>query len=206
MLDEPATAFALAGFLLRALDCGAVDAAEVHAAGGPDEPALRRLARRTAAGVPLDALSAAELREVLHEVCASPRWVDEVAAAAPYGDVDTLLAAAELALAVLDERDIDDALAGHPRIGERSEARLVGCWSRRAWATTYGQHWRPATGSTRPGSATSTWSRPAAAPARSCWPSCGERLNNDPAQERAVVREELGAINRLRLQRLVEEQ
>ena len=49
MLDEPATAFALAGFLLRALDCGAVDAAEVHAAGGPDEPALRRLARRTAA-------------------------------------------------------------------------------------------------------------------------------------------------------------
>ena len=134
------------------------------------EPALRRLARRTAAGVPLDALSAAELREVLHEVCASPRWVDEVAAAAPYGDVDTLLAAAELALAVLDERDVDDALAGHPRIGERSkhassalEQAGVGDDVRAALA--------PATGSTRPGSATSTWSRPAAAPARSCWRS-----------------------------------
>ena len=34
----------------------------------------------------------------------------------------------------------------------------------------------------------------------------GERLSNDPARERAVVREELGTINRLRLQRLVEEQ
>ena len=171
MLDEPATAFALAGFLLRALDCGAVDAAEVHAAGGPDEPALRRLARRTAAGVPLDALSAAELREVLHEVCASPRWVDEVAAAAPYGDVDTLLAAAELALAVLDERDIDDALAGHPRIGERSEARLVG-----SGAGGRGRRRTGSTGGRQPGVRGQVRPRlpgraPAAAPARSCWRS-----------------------------------
>ena len=33
VLDEPATAFALAGFLLRGLDCGALDAAEVVAGG-----------------------------------------------------------------------------------------------------------------------------------------------------------------------------
>src|SRR4051812_20643827 len=36
VLDEPATARALAGVLLRGLDCGAVDEAEVQAAGGPE--------------------------------------------------------------------------------------------------------------------------------------------------------------------------
>jgi len=43
--DEPATARALAAYLLRGLDCGAVDAAEVHAGCGLDETALRALAR-----------------------------------------------------------------------------------------------------------------------------------------------------------------
>ena len=116
-----------------------------------------------------------------------------------------LLAAAELALAVLDERDIDDALAGHPRIGERSkhasralEQAGVGDDVRAALA--------PATGSTRPGSATSTWSAASGRTGEELLAILGERLSNDPARERAVVREELGAINRLRLQRLVEEQ
>src|SRR6476646_6018741 len=40
ILDEPATARALAGVLLRGLDCGAVDEAEVQAAGGPDRAVL----------------------------------------------------------------------------------------------------------------------------------------------------------------------
>jgi hypothetical protein len=46
VLDEPATAFALAGFVLRALDCGAVEPDEVAALGGPDPAQLRTLARR----------------------------------------------------------------------------------------------------------------------------------------------------------------
>jgi hypothetical protein len=48
-MDEPATAVALAGVVLRALDCGAADDAEVAAATGLDRPALMRLARRTPA-------------------------------------------------------------------------------------------------------------------------------------------------------------
>ncbi len=44
--DEPATARALADFVLRGLDCGAVDADEVAAGTGLDEVALRALARR----------------------------------------------------------------------------------------------------------------------------------------------------------------
>ena len=46
-LDEPATAAALAGFVLRGLDCGAVDTAELDALIGVDLEGLGRLARRS---------------------------------------------------------------------------------------------------------------------------------------------------------------
>jgi len=45
-LDEPATAAALAGFVLRGLDCGAVDPAEVDRLIGVDIAGLAKLARR----------------------------------------------------------------------------------------------------------------------------------------------------------------
>ena len=45
-LDEPATAVALAGFVLRALECGAVDAAEVEQLIAVDGRRLALLARR----------------------------------------------------------------------------------------------------------------------------------------------------------------
>jgi citrate lyase beta subunit len=50
VLDEPATARALAGVLLRGLDCGAVDDAEVRSAGGPERAVLDRLAGRRPGG------------------------------------------------------------------------------------------------------------------------------------------------------------
>ncbi len=43
VLDEPATARHLAGYLLRGLDSGALDAPEVEAASGLDRTALERL-------------------------------------------------------------------------------------------------------------------------------------------------------------------
>jgi hypothetical protein len=46
-LDEPATAAALAGFVLRGLECGAVDAAEIDTLVGLDLDGLARLARRS---------------------------------------------------------------------------------------------------------------------------------------------------------------
>ena len=46
LADEPATARALADFVLRGLDCGAVDAVEVRDGCGLDDAGLRRLARR----------------------------------------------------------------------------------------------------------------------------------------------------------------
>jgi citrate lyase beta subunit len=46
VLDEPATARALAAVLLRGLDCGAVDDGAVRAAGGPERALLVKLAGR----------------------------------------------------------------------------------------------------------------------------------------------------------------
>jgi hypothetical protein len=45
-LDEPATAAALAGFVLRGLECGAISEEEVGTRVGIDRAALARLARR----------------------------------------------------------------------------------------------------------------------------------------------------------------
>jgi hypothetical protein len=45
-LDEPATAAALAGFVMRAVECGAVDDAEVDALIGVERRRLAVLARR----------------------------------------------------------------------------------------------------------------------------------------------------------------
>jgi citrate lyase beta subunit len=46
VMDEPATAKALSSYLLRGLDCGAVDPAEVEKATGLDRPSLDTLAGR----------------------------------------------------------------------------------------------------------------------------------------------------------------
>jgi citrate lyase beta subunit len=51
VLDEPATARALATVVLRGLDCGALDAAEVRAVTGLERAELDRLAGRRSAGL-----------------------------------------------------------------------------------------------------------------------------------------------------------
>jgi citrate lyase beta subunit len=43
VLDEPATARALAAVLVRGLDCGALEEREISAGGGPDRPTLTKL-------------------------------------------------------------------------------------------------------------------------------------------------------------------
>jgi 2-oxo-4-hydroxy-4-carboxy-5-ureidoimidazoline decarboxylase len=67
---------------------------------------------------PLD-LSDRALREGLASCLAVPRWVEEVAAGAPYASVDDLLDAAGVAATPLSAAEVDQALASHPRIGER---------------------------------------------------------------------------------------
>jgi 2-oxo-4-hydroxy-4-carboxy-5-ureidoimidazoline decarboxylase len=68
-------------------------------------------------GAPLD-VSDRALREGLATCLAVPRWVDDVAAGAPYASLDDLLDAAGVAATPLSPEEVDQALADHPRIGE----------------------------------------------------------------------------------------
>jgi 2-oxo-4-hydroxy-4-carboxy-5-ureidoimidazoline decarboxylase len=65
-------------------------------------------------------LTEAELREGLTACLAVPRWVDDVVAAAPFGSLAELLDAAAAAATPLSAAEVDQALAHHPRIGERA--------------------------------------------------------------------------------------
>lgn len=68
-----------------------------------------------------NALPEAEARTRLAECLDVPRWVDTVLEGRPYADVDALRAVATNA-AELDDRELEAALARHPRIGERAGA------------------------------------------------------------------------------------
>ncbi|GAB3260967.1 factor-independent urate hydroxylase [Nocardioides dilutus] len=61
-------------------------------------------------------------REVLLGCLSVPRWADDVLAGQPYAGRDALLAAASAAAARLTDEELDQALSGHPRIGERGGA------------------------------------------------------------------------------------
>ena len=62
-------------------------------------------------------------REVLLGCLAVPRWADEVLSGQPYDDRGALLAAADRAARELSDEELDQALSGHPRIGERGGAQ-----------------------------------------------------------------------------------
>jgi 2-oxo-4-hydroxy-4-carboxy-5-ureidoimidazoline decarboxylase len=62
-------------------------------------------------------------REVLLGCLSVPRWADDVLAGQPYDDTDALLEAADAAARVLSDDELEQALSGHPRIGERGGAQ-----------------------------------------------------------------------------------
>ena len=69
--------------------------------------------------MPAVELTEDELREGLTACLAVPRWVDEVVAVAPFSSLAQLLEVARAAATPLSPEEIDQALAHHPRIGER---------------------------------------------------------------------------------------
>ena len=58
-------------------------------------------------------------RHALRRCCSSGRWIDALVAGRPYPNVATLLAVSDAAVAELSEADLREAMAGHPRIGDR---------------------------------------------------------------------------------------
>ena len=65
-------------------------------------------------------LQAGRAREVVRPCVDVQRWIDAVVAGRPYPDRDALLRTARSAAAPWTTTEIDQALARHPRIGERA--------------------------------------------------------------------------------------
>ena len=69
----------------------------------------------------LNSLPAAQAGQLLAGCCASPAWVQRMAAGRPYADVEALLGESDRAVGALGRDDLAEALAGHPRIGQRAD-------------------------------------------------------------------------------------
>lgn len=155
-------------------------------------------------------LPTAEAERELGACCAVPDWTRTVAAGRPYRDVGSLVAAADAALRGLSWAAVAQALAAHPRIGERAagtdrEAR----WSRREQAgmaaadaptraalVRANQDYERRFGHIFLVDAAGRGDAELLAAAR-------DRLGNDETVERAVVHEQLRRIALRRLRRLV---
>lgn len=152
-----------------------------------------------------DALPRDDAVALLRTVCTSKAWADRVAAARPYGTVAALLETAAAAVQQLSEADLDAALAGHPRIGDRSSSaasrleqatvatadaqlRADLADGNRAYEERFGHVYLV---------------RAAGRSAAELLDILRRRLTNDPATERGEVRAALADINRLRLERLI---
>lgn len=152
----------------------------------------------------------AELRSALHACCAAEAWVDRIVAGRPYADVEALNAASDAATAALDDSGLAQALAGHPRIGERVTGEH-GAWSRQEQS---GVATADADVKTQIALANAEYEDRfghvylVCATGRSAaelLTICRSRLGNDPETERGVVRIELAAINRIRLAKLLDQ-
>lgn len=153
----------------------------------------------------LNTMPADDLRAALLGVCSSTRWVDAVVRARPYDDVAGLYACSDDAVHALNDVALGEALAGHPRIGDRpdtaasrreqaSMADAAATIAERirtgniAYEKTFGHVYLVCASGKSPDELLAILE---------------SRLDNDPATEREVVLGELAAINRLRLARLV---
>jgi 2-oxo-4-hydroxy-4-carboxy-5-ureidoimidazoline decarboxylase len=160
-----------------------------------------------------NALSAADAERELLACCSAPAWARAVASGRPYSAGEDLAAAARTALAALTWQDIADALAGHPRIGERAGGEdRASAWSRREQAAVVADP-EAATAAALVDANLAYEERfghiflifaSGRTPAE-ILDVARQRLGNDEATERAVVREELGKITLLRLERMMTE-
>ena len=158
---------------------------------------------RQAGAAALDALTDEQFRTLLLSCCDAPAWASRVQARRPYGSADALLAAAAAELAATSEADVDVALAAHPRIGEKptgadsrreQSAALAGDPAVLDALAAGNREYEARFGHVYLVCASGRSAQELLAVLRS-------RLGNDPATERAVLRRELAAITRLRLER-----
>jgi OHCU decarboxylase len=161
----------------------------------------------------LNALPPSEAERELLACCGSRAWARDVAAARPYRDVETLLAASDRVWSRLSPDDWLEAFAKHPRIGERAAATV----------TSIERRWSEGEQSRAQGSAPSVLAELASANAEyedrfghvflicatgktadEILANARSRLHNDPERELHVAAEEQRRITRLRLRKLLD--
>ena len=167
----------------------------------------------TSSAIPVarfDALPAEKAERELRACCASTAWVRAVVNGRPYRDLDAVLAASDAAFAELTDADVDEALAAHPRIGERAAGdSREAAWSRQEQSGA-------AVADARTAAALAAGNRAYEQRFDRVFLICATdlsavqilaalqaRLGNDEATERAVVRTELAKIAALRLERML---
>ena len=162
-------------------------------------------------------------QQVLLECCAAPGWAQQMAAARPYTCAEDAVAQSGAIVTALTITDLATALAGHPRIGERRDARdgpvqagtsqagtgQAGDWSRREQSGV--DPGDPATMRAL-ADANLEYERrfghiylvcASGRTGKELLEVVRDRLRNRPDDEWQVVRTELQKINALRLQRLM---
>jgi 2-oxo-4-hydroxy-4-carboxy-5-ureidoimidazoline decarboxylase len=161
---------------------------------------------------PFNALSRADAERQLLTCCAAPAWARAVAGGRPYRSGAALSTASAAAFAELGWSDIAEALAAHPRIGQPPAGTgRDATWSRREQAGVAG-----AGSGVRAALAEANreyerrfgWVFLVFASGRTpadVLAAARDRLANDEATEREVVRAELAKITQLRLHRLLSE-
>jgi 2-oxo-4-hydroxy-4-carboxy-5-ureidoimidazoline decarboxylase len=156
----------------------------------------------------LNALPPRDFEELLLRCCAAPGWARRVTAGRPYASLADLLAAADAAWAARDPGDLDAAMAGHPRIGER---RLSG-WSAQEQAGVRAGVGADAGVVTALADGNAAYEQRFGHVFLICATGRGpaeilaelnRRMSHDPAAEREAAAAEIGKINDLRLRKLV---
>jgi 2-oxo-4-hydroxy-4-carboxy-5-ureidoimidazoline decarboxylase len=143
-------------------------------------------------------------RDQLLSCLSVPRWADDVLAGEPYADRAAAVARADEAARALTDEELDQALSGHPRIGERG-----GSQSQREQAGV-----DPAAGDTAARLAAGNAAyeerfgrvfliRAAGRDAEAILAELDRRLGNDDATERAETVDNLRQIALLRLEALL---
>jgi 2-oxo-4-hydroxy-4-carboxy-5-ureidoimidazoline decarboxylase len=154
----------------------------------------------------LDRGTAGDAAGLLRPVCASGRWIERLVSGRPHGSLEALIAASDAAIAALGWPDIEEALAAHPRIGDRARGRdRESSWSRQEQAAVASAGAGVEAG-LRAGNAEYEERFghvflicATGLPAAEMLSALRARLGHDPAAEHEVVRAELRQIVRLRL-------
>ena len=151
-----------------------------------------------------------EADRLLRACCASTTWVARVRGGRPYDTAEQLLDAADRACRELSEQDVAEALAAHPRIGDRAQGEGTEArWSRQEQASV-----SDADAATRERLRELNVAyeqrfdrvflvRAAGRTPGQMLAECERRLGNDPQAEQQEVVEQLAQITRLRVEKLL---